>query len=929
MKKTYKSIIIRNCEQNNLKNISLDIPLHKLITITGVSGSGKSTLAFDTLYAEGQRRFVESISSYARMFLERMQKPQVESIIGLPPAIAIEQKAPPKNPRSTVGTVTEVYDYIRALYSRIGTTICEKCGKIVSVDNPTNVMNRILEFSDNERIYIMFELPNALNLAEELNRHNKLGYTRVVKKNNNDIIDFSDLRLTIQDKSEDYRILVDRIVVSHNDEGKSRLIDSIETAFNATTGKVIIRNLDRNIELKFSSIFECPDCNIKYEQAEPRLFAFNSPKGACERCEGLGFVYGFDENLVIPDNSLSLREHCISPFRTSHAAALQTQMLQVCGEFADVPYSILTLSQKDIVWNGINKYVGIYGYFDYLEKKNYKIQNRVLISKYRGYSTCISCGGSRIKRSGRQVYVGGKNIPEVVNMPIGEVYEFLSSLKLSEFEKKTTDIIFTSLLSRLLTLRDIGLDYLTLGRSCQTLSGGEYQRINLSSALGTSLVDTLYVLDEPSVGLHPRDTDKLLNILKRLRDIGNTIVVVEHDPAIIAHSDHIIDIGPGAGENGGNIVYEGTFDNLKYATNSLTAKYLTQQKKIEIPHQRRNFNNFIQVIGARENNLQIEKLDIPLDCMVVVTGVSGSGKSSLVHNVLYSGLLEHFGRLTKEVKVGDFKNIIGANHIRNVETIDQTPIGKSVRSIPASYIKVYDAIRELFAQTQGAKQLGIKPGYFSFNVPGGRCEECQGEGMINIDMQFLPDVKTVCESCDGTRFKKEVKEILYRDKSIVDVLEMTISEAIPFFYDIERIRTKLELLQEIGLGYLKLGQPSSTLSGGESQRLKLSSHINTDSETNTLYLLDEPTTGLHLDDINKLLNTLNKLVDKGNSIVIIEHNMHIMAAADWIIDLGPEAGKNGGMVIGEGRPEDISKLQTHTGRCLKEFFSLHNSKNKN
>ena len=937
-----KYICIKNANHNNLKNISIDIPRNKLTLITGVSGSGKSTLAFDTLYAEGQRRFVESLSSYARQFLERMTKPEVESITGLPPAVAIEQKAPPKNPRSTVGTVTEIYDYVRALYTRIGKTICVECGKEVRIDTPTTISNTIIEsvkstnknnekhWNIDDKIYVMFELKeDTTNLLTELSEIEKLGFSRVFNNKTNEIIDINDLKITVSVNIKDYYVLVDRLKIDIKKDEISRFVDSLEVAFSAGTGHIIIKNITKNFQERYSNIYECSTCKIKYEEPEQRLFAFNNPKGACPSCQGAGTVYGIDENLVVPDKTLTLRQHCIHPYRTPATAGVYQSMLKVCNKYdvpIDVSYKDLTSKQKEIIWNGKENYFGIVEYFNYVESKNYRIQNRLIISKYRGLALCRNCGGSRLKLSARQVFINSINIPTIVDMPISDLYDFLCSIKLNDYEKKATELILTELIARTKMLIDIGLEYLSLSRSCQTLSGGEYQRINLSTALGSTLVGTLYVLDEPSIGMHQKDTERLLSILYRLRNIGNTIVVVEHDPEIIRNADFIIDIGPGAGINGGSIVSAGSYNDLMNNEKSLTAKYLNSEIKIDIPTNRRPLGNKkITITEPSENNLKMNKCSIPLHNFVVLTGVSGSGKSTLVNDVLYAGILEHKGRITKDMKLGKFKEMEGITNIHGVEMVDQSPLGRSTRSTPVTYIKAFDHIREVFAQTQAAQQLGLKPGYFSFNVSGGRCEECEGEGYVNIDMQFLPDVKVVCESCGGTRYKKEINDILYKDKSIVNVLEMNVDEAIQHFKGVVKIENKLQLLQSVGLGYLKLGQSSSTLSGGESQRVKLASHIDTFEQSNYLYIFDEPTTGLHLDDIAKLINAINKLIDTGNSVLIIEHNLSIMSVADWIIDLGPEAGNNGGLIVGEGTPENITKLDTHTGKALAQYFKEYYS----
>ncbi|MDR0927946.1 MAG: excinuclease ABC subunit UvrA [Ignavibacteria bacterium] len=919
-------ISIKNASHNNLKNISLDIPRNKITLITGVSGSGKSTLAFDTLYAEGQRRFVESLSSYARQFLERMTKPEVDSITGLPPAVAIEQKTPPRNSRSTIGTVTEIYDYIRAMYSRIGKTYCVKCGNEITVDNPTSISNTVLNWKSGNKVYIMFELRSTVsNIANELQKLSQVGYTRVVPNGSNDVIDINDLKVSVKTNIDDYLVLVDRWIVSKEKNEVTRLVDSIEVAFAANPSKIIIRNITTGVEEKFSSVYECAECGIKYEEPDAKLFAFNNPRGACPVCQGLGQVFGVDENLVVPDKTLSLDEHCIHPYRSPSTASVYRTMIDTCKELGiptNVPYSELSQFDKDVIWEGNGKYFGITKYFQHLESKNYKIQNRLTISRYRGMATCMKCNGSRIKMEARQVFVHNKNIPDIVNMPMDELHQFFSTLKLTDYEMRATDMILHELISRVKMLLDIGLEYLTLSRSCQTLSGGEYQRINLSTALGSTLVGTLYVLDEPSIGMHPRDTYRLLDVLHKLRDLGNTIVVVEHDPEIISNADYIIDMGVGAGAAGGRVLAAGGMKDLLKSKESLTAQYFNKEKFIPIPKIRRNIDkkNVLTLTGAAENNLRIPKVNFPLKAFVVVTGVSGSGKSSLVYNILYNAALEQFGRTAKDTHIGAFDELFGCNLLEGIELVDQSPIGKSTRSTPVTYMKIFDYIRELYSHTQAAIQLGLKAQYFSFNMPGGRCDVCEGDGYVNIDMQFLPDIRVECEACGGTRYKREVADILYHEKSIIDVLNMSVDEAYTHFKGIDKIQQKLGIMREVGLGYLKLGQPSSTLSGGEAQRIKLSSHIESLDNSNYLYVFDEPTTGLHLDDIAKLLKALNKLVDTGNSVLIIEHNLNVMSVADWIIDLGPEAGKRGGTIVGEGTPEDIAKLNTHTGIAIKKFL---------
>lgn len=923
-----KFISVKGAKLHNLKNISVDIPRNKLIVITGVSGSGKSSLAFDTIYAEGQRRFVESLSAYARQFLERMHKPDVDSITGLPPAVAIEQKNPPKNTRSTVGTATEIYDYLRVFYARIGETLCKSCGKQVRKDTPTTAADFAVKNWPDNKMYIMFKPDiQAKNAAEEIIRANESGFNRIVYKDK--IIDTNSGEIPKKLSLNDFYFLADRLVARDDQDSISRMTDSIEQAFLMGKGRIIFHNLDTGEYANFSKIYECSECDISYEEPDPKLFSFNHPQGACPHCQGFGRTIDIDEELVIPEPNLTIMKQCVHPFKSPSAAAFQRDLVKVAQRYKipiDIPYHSLDDEQKLFVWEGspCGDYTGINGYFKTLEDKNYKVQNRVMISKYRGFTKCKACGGSRLRTSARQVFIKGKNIPDIVNMPLDSLLDFMINLNLSEYQLSIAERLVHEITTRLRLLNEIGLEYLTLSRMSHTLSGGEAQRISLSAALGSSLVGTLYVLDEPSIGMHHRDTEKLINILKKLRNLGNTVIVVEHDPDIIKHADFIIDIGPKAGNFGGNIVFQGKYEELSSAKNSLTALYFTGRAKAGILTSRRKTNGKkITLIEPKENNLKIEKVDFPLNMITVVSGVSGSGKSTLINSILFSGL--------RRIKSGQsnssasFKRILGAELIDNVEMVDQSPIGRSSRSTPATFTKVFDHIRELFSHTQAAKQLGLKAGYFSFNVPGGRCEVCEGEGSVTVDMQFLPDVTLECESCHGTRYSREAREMLYKGKSIVDVLKMTIDEASIFFEGIAKITKKLELLKDIGLGYLQLGQPASMLSGGEAQRIKLASHIDSVQNSHTLFIFDEPTTGLHIDDIAKLLKAFQKLVSAGNSIIIIEHNIHVIAAADWVIDLGPEAGNGGGEIVCEGSPEKIAKSKnSYTGKALKEFFDAGN-----
>jgi len=922
-KNNVKYIEIKNARTHNLKNVSAAIPRNKLTVITGVSGSGKSSLAFDTLYAEGQRRFVESLSAYARQFLERISKPDVDSISGLPPAIAIGQNPPARNPRSTVGTTTEIYDYIRLLYARIGVSICHGCGKTISKDSPQSIVDSIFEMDEGSRIYILFAPNNLLKVDEELEKAKKLGFNRVIDINTSEMIDIHEQEPKWERFSNNLYFVVDRLVLRKDEETRSRLIDSVETAFNTGQGRCAVLNDTTKSLRKFSNIYECADCGFVYEEPEPRLFSFNNPKGACPHCQGFGRTMGIDEDLVVPNKSLSIGKDAIYPLKSPSFIKFRQELFDACRRNEidlSKPYNELTEKELKVIWDGDALYGGVNGFFKMLEENNYKVQYRIILSKYRGFTRCKHCGGARLRTSARQVFVGGKNIPEIIQLPLEKLLDFFQKLELTDYQKQVSEQILQEIVKRLQLLVDIGLGYLTLSRLTHTLSGGESQRINLATALGSALVGTLYVLDEPSQGLHPRDTDRLVNILFKLRNIGNTIVVVEHDPDIIRKADYIIDIGPRAGSFGGEIVFNGTYDKMMESENSLTALYLSGKVKIPLPQQRRKISNGgITFFNVKHNNLDIEKITFPLNAFVVVTGVSGSGKSSLVYNVLYAGLKKQSGLPSSEV--GQFSKVAGSEKIKFVEMVDQSNIGISTRSTPATYTKVFDTIREVFAQTQASRQLGLRPGYFSFNVPGGRCDVCEGEGYVTVDMQFLPDVRLVCEPCGGTRYKKEARNIYYNGKNIVDVLNMTVDEAAVFFYDHPKIVNKLGILQKVGLGYLKLGQSSSMLSGGESQRIKLATHLDSSVEGHTLFIFDEPTTGLHLDDISKLLTAMQELVEQGHSVVVIEHNLHIIAAADWIIDLGPEAGELGGRIVAEGPPERIAKAKnSHTGEYLRKFF---------
>jgi excinuclease ABC subunit A len=916
------TIVIKNAKHNNLKNITVEIPRNKITVITGLSGSGKSSLAFDTLYAEGQRRFVESLSAYTRQFLERMEKPDVEYISGLPPAVAIQQKPPARNPRSTVGTSTEIYDYVRVLFARIGHTFCYSCGKEVKKDSPQDIVNKIRTFPEGSKLYILFPIsPQTKSLKEELKRLKETGFFRALKKGSNEIIDFEQQEIHSNLLNEELYILSDRVVFQNNNDTISRIADSVETAFGMGNGRVIIRDITNNKDYKFSSIYECSDCEIVYQEPTPQLFSFNNPLGACPHCQGFGRTIGWNEDLVIPDISKSLEEGAIHPLRTDSMQNILFDILRnlkKLGIPTNKPYMQLSEDEKKIVWDGKGKFKGINGFIQYVNDNNHKIQYRIMAARYRGYTTCKICGGSRIRTSARQVYIQGMNIPKLIELPIDEALQFFQGLKLNEYESKIATQVVQEIIRRLNLLVQIGLGYLTLSRMTQTISGGEYQRINLATALGSSLVGTLYVLDEPSIGLHPQDTGKLISILKKMRDIGNTIVVVEHDLDIINAADYIIELGPKSGFEGGEVIFSGTVDELWKSTQSITSDYLNGRKRFQSFSKQIPSSRKIIIQNPRENNLKMPYVEFPLNCITVVTGVSGSGKSSLVFDVLYSGVKKLRGENTGFIS--HFEKITGAEFVNSIEIVDQSSIGKSSRSTPATYLKAFDAIREIFANTQLAKQFGLKPGYFSFNVPGGRCEVCEGDGHVNIDMQFLADIRLVCESCGGTRYKKDTLNFKYKNKSIVDVLNMSVDEAMEFFDDEPTVTKKLYILQEIGLGYLKLGQPATVLSGGEAQRLKIAEFLNSRTSSNNLLIFDEPTTGLHIDDIAKLFNAFQRLVSEGHSLIIVEHNLEIIKNADWVIDLGPGAGKQGGNLLFAGTTDNLIKTQTPTGIYLKNYL---------
>ena len=916
-----KHITITHARVNNLKDISCEIPRNALTVISGVSGSGKSSLAFETLYAEGQRRFVESLSSYARQFLDRMNKPDVESITGLPPAIAIEQRGFARNPRSTVATQTEIYDYLRLLYGRIGTTICT-CGREVRKDTPAHAASVISEWNEGDRLYILF----PIHIGEHSFDHAiqsliENGFYRAVMPASSDIIDLQEHALSSIDDSDQMLMLGDRIIIKKDEAFVSRLTESLETAFSLGHGRVTVRNISSMEDACFSNVHECAFCNIEYQEPEPRLFSFNSPFGACKTCQGFGRSVGLDTSLVIPDMHLSLQKGAIHPFRTAGFTEYHRDSLDFARRHSipdAIPYSMLTERQRTMLWEGDALFPGINGFFAYAEEKAAaKVGYRVLLSRYRGYTTCHECNGARLRKSARRVFIAGKTLPEIIRMTIAQAFAWFDALEVSESQFKIAEMVLKEIHSRLRMLVEIGLEYITLDRMAHTLSGGESQRITLATSLGSSLVGTLYVLDEPSIGLHHRDTWRLMQLLKRLRSLGNTVVVVEHDPEIIASADHVIDIGPKAGELGGEIMFSGTVKDMLASNESLTGQYLSGKKNIDIPKKRSKGNgHFLEIIEPKERNLKGDTVSIPLGCITVVTGVSGSGKSTLVHEVLAPALKKKYAGFAGSI--GACKDILGAGNLQAVEIVDQSPIGKSSRSTPVTYTKAFDAIRDLFAETPASKQLGWRAGHFSFNVPGGRCETCEGEGSVTVEMQFLPDITLPCESCKGTRYKKEARDIHYKGASIVDVLGMTVHEALAFFAGNKRIINKLQVLSDVGLGYVRLGQPSTKLSGGEAQRIKLATAIDDSRSEKTLFVFDEPTTGLHLDDINTLLMCFRALVEKGHSVIIIEHHLNIIAAADYVIDLGPEAGEEGGYVIASGTPEEIMKeKRSHTGKALK------------
>lgn len=916
-------IQIIGAKLHNLKNISLTIPKNKLVVITGLSGSGKSTLAFDTLYAEGQRRYVESLSSYARQFLGRLDKPQVDQIKGIAPAIAIQQKVNSTNPRSTVGTTTEIYDYLKLLYARIGKTYSPVSGEEVKKDTVTTVIDFIKTFPVDTTVIIGAPLHIAPDrtFTQQLEILQQQGFQRIdVSGQTQKIEDLIDFKFEPSPDME-INLVIDRVVTMDDESFYHRLADSVQTAFYEGKGEMFVRNVEENSERIFSNRFDLD--GISFTEPTVHFFSFNNPFGACPTCEGFGKIIGIDEDLVIPNRNLSIYDDAVVAWKGEKMSEWKEMLIRAASSLdfpVHKPYHQLSDDQKEILWHGKGRWKGLDGFFQMLEENTYKIQYRVMLSRYRGKTVCTLCKGKRLRKEAFWVKIAGKSLPDLVNLPLDELQEFFKDLKLSDFDSKVAKRLLLEINNRIQFLLDVGLGYLTLNRTSNTLSGGESQRINLATSLGSSLVGSMYILDEPSIGLHSKDTDNLIKVLKQLRDLGNTVIVVEHDEDVIKHADHIIDIGPEAGTHGGEVVFEGTFAELMKAK-TLTADYLNNRKKIEIPENRIPKKNSVRIKGARENNLQNIDVELPLNMLTVITGVSGSGKSTLVREIATPALQRELGIFGN--KLGDMEAMVGDfNKVEAIEFIDQNPIGKSSRSNPVTYTKAYDEIRSLFAKQKLSKVRGYQPKHFSFNVDGGRCDECQGEGTITIEMQFMADVTLECESCHGKRFKEEILEIKFHEKNISDVLHMTVDDAIEFFnaHGESKISDKIQSLQDVGLGYVQLGQSSSTLSGGEAQRIKLASFLTKgNSSKNTLFIFDEPSTGLHFHDINKLLTSLRALIENGHSVWVIEHHPDIIKTADYIVDLGPEGGKQGGKLVAEGTPEEIVKVkESRTGKYLAE-----------
>jgi excinuclease ABC subunit A len=951
-------IVIRGARTHNLKNVDVTLPPRSLVVMTGVSGSGKSSLAFDTIYAEGQRRYVESLSAYARQFLERMEKPDVDSIEGICPAIAIRQKNSIRNPRSTVGTTTEIHDYLRLLYARVGRTYCRGCGREVIRETAEVVSRQLSGLPAGTRLLIGFDMPVVTAtplalvpdvddeesgadasedertqpdlpdlvdpIAEMLAALRRKGFGRLLV--DGQAVAIEDVNAAVLKERVTLQVIVDRLKV----EGDllARLTDSIETAYSEGGGAAFAIQLTdaEPVVHRFSERFECRACDIQYEIPQPRLFSFNNPFGACPVCHGFGNIIELDMDLVVPDPSKSIQQNAIEPWSKPHYRAQLAELKRVArtrGLRLDAPWSDLTDDEKRFVIEGDGaSFEGVKGFFRWLERKKYKVHVRVFLSRYRGYLTCPECQGARLRREARDVRVGDRTIDVVCALTVRDADRFFAGLQLSEKDATVADKVLREIRKRLGFLRDVGLDYLTLDRLSSTLSGGESQRINLATSLGSALVDTLYVLDEPSIGLHSRDNERLIAILRQLRDQGNTVLVVEHDADMIRVADVVVDMGLGAGEQGGRVVFSGTLQDLLHEPRSLTAKYLRDELAIPVPAVRRKpTNQKLRILGASEHNLKEVDVEIPLGLLVAVTGVSGSGKSTLVHDVIYAALKRAKGEWDR--RVGTHRKIEGPEFVSDVVLVDQAPIGRTPRSNPVTYLKAFDPIRELFAATKDARARGLTASHFSFNVPGGRCEACEGEGEVKVEMQFLADVFVPCEQCEGKRFKPQVLEVKYRGRGVDQVLDMTVREALTFFSSSPKVLRRLQVLDEIGLGYLRLGQPATTLSGGEAQRIKIAAHLSSHSGDRILYILDEPTTGLHFDDIAKLLAASRKLIQAGHSLLVIEHNLDVIKTADWVVDLGPEGGDAGGRVVAAGTPEQVAQIEgSHTGRYLRDVLAI-------
>ncbi len=916
-------IIIKGAKVHNLKNVDLAIPHRQLTVVTGLSGSGKSSLAFDTLYAEGQRRYVESLSSYARQFLGRLDKPEVEYIKGISPAVAIEQKVTSRNPRSTVGTTTEIYDYLKVLFARIGITRSPVSGMEVKRHSVEDVVNYVASLPPATKI--MVKCPIKLRertLKEQLSILEQQGYARIAV--NKKVIRINEVDLAaINPKKDLLEVVVDRLMAdTDNEDNRNRLADSVQTAFFEGHGTCVIYDAGAETRKEFSNLFEAD--GIEFEEPSIHLFSFNNPYGACPKCEGFGSIIGIDEDLVIPDSSLSLYQDAVAPWRGEKMQKWKEEVIaraELHGLPIHKPYFELSAEQREVLWYGAKGMKGIYDFFKYIESKSYKIQYRVMLSRYRGKTICTECKGTRLRKESRYVQINNKSLAELVIMPIDRLAEFFENAKFSDYENLVAKRVLIEVKSRLRYLQDVGLGYLTLNRVSNSLSGGEAQRINLATSLGSALVGSTYILDEPSIGLHPRDTERLVSVVKHLRDLGNTVVVVEHDEEMMNAADHLVDIGPGAGIHGGNVVFSGAIEGIKNVSESYTAAYLNGEEEIEVPNQRKEPRKFVEILGARENNLKNIDVKIPLHCLTVVTGVSGSGKSSLISKILYPALRKRLGGYGE--RTGKHGSIEGDwEKLKAIEFVDQNPIGKSSRSNPVTYIKAYDDIRNLYAAQALAKARNYKAGYFSFNIDGGRCEKCQGEGEITIEMQFMADVHLKCDECDGRRFKTEILDVKFEEKTIHDVLEMTVEEAIGFFneHEEQKIAEKLQPLFDVGLGYVTLGQSSSTLSGGEAQRVKLATFLGKGGKSqHQLFIFDEPTTGLHFHDIKKLLKSFYALLKNGHSIVVIEHHPDVIKCADWVIDLGPEGGDLGGHVVFQGTPEALIKCsESYTAPFIAE-----------